>query len=70
VLLKADETEDLSDRVWKLSFVNFTLAELKHNLAEACSIPLTRIEIVCSPKLAPRAEIRLPKDHSIRWSRP
>ena len=70
LLLKVGETEDLSDRVWKLSFINFTLAELKQNLAEAWSIPLTRIEIVCSPKLDPKAELRLPKDHSIRWSRP
>ena len=45
LLLKVDETEDLSDRVWKLSFLAFTLAQLKHNLAEAWSIPHTRIEI-------------------------
>src|SRR5260370_9097343 len=70
LLLKVDETEDLSDRVWKLSFVNFTLAELKHNLAEAWSIPLTRIEIECSTKLDPKVEFRLPKGHSIRWFRP
>jgi hypothetical protein len=70
LLLKVDETEDLSDRVWKLSFLSFTLAQLKHNLAEAWSIPLTRIEIECSPKLDVKTELRLPKDHSIRWSRP
>jgi hypothetical protein len=69
LLLKADETEDFSDRVWKLSFVNFTVAELKHKLAEAWSIPLNRIEIVCSPKLDPKTELRLPKDHSIRRPR-
>ena len=70
LLLKVDETEDRFDRVWKLSFVNFTLAKLKRMLAEAWSIPLTQIEIVCSPKLDPKAEFRLPEDHSIRWPRP
>lgn len=69
LLLKVDETEDLSDRVWKLSFVTFTMAQLKHNLAEAWSIPRERVEIVCSPKMDAKTEFRLPKDYSIRWPR-
>jgi len=69
LLLKVDETDDLSDRVWKLSFVSFTIAQLKHNLAEAWSIPPDRIEVVCSPKMDAKAELRLPEGCSIRWTR-
>jgi hypothetical protein len=57
------------DRVWKLSFVNFTIAQLKRNLAEAWSIPLQQLQIVCSPKLDSKTEFRLPKGHNIRWPR-
>ena len=70
LLLKVDNTEDLSDRLWKLSFVNFTIAQLKHEIAEGWSIPLDRIEIVCSPKMDARTQFRFPKNYSIRWPRP
>jgi hypothetical protein len=65
LLLKIDESEDLSDRMWKLSFVNFTIEELKHRLAQAWSIPVDRIEIVSRPKMDVKAKFRLPKDYSI-----
>ncbi|WP_262047317.1 toll/interleukin-1 receptor domain-containing protein [Bradyrhizobium sp. Bra78] len=70
LVVKADDTHDPSDRVWKLSHITFTLASLKQNLAEAWNIPVTRIEIACHPKLEPSAKLRLPKDHDIRWLRP
>lgn len=70
LVVKANDTHDPSDRVWKLSHITFTLASLKQNLAEAWSIPLTRLEIVCTPTLEPSAKLRLPKDYDIRWLRP
>ena len=70
LVVRADDTHDPSDRVWKLSHITFTLAHLKHELAEAWSIPLIRIEVACTPKLDPSAKLRLPKDHDIRWIRP
>jgi hypothetical protein len=69
LLLKDDDSPDEMDRVWKLSFVNFTIAQLKRNLAEAWSIPLQQLQIVCSPKLDSKTEFRLPKGHNIRWPR-
>jgi hypothetical protein len=67
-LLKKDEEADESfNRAWKLSFVNFTIEELKERLADAWSIPVDRITIRCSQVIEPESEYRLPKGTSIRW---
>jgi hypothetical protein len=72
LLMKVDETDDFlnwgRERTYFRTY--FTLASLKRNLARAGSIPLTRIEIVCSSELDASAELRLPKGRDIRWPRP
>jgi hypothetical protein len=67
LLMKVDEKDDPLN--WVREQTYFTLARLKRYLARAGSIPLPRIEIMCSLKLDDSAELRLPKDHNIRWPR-
>ena len=65
LLSKDDDSED--SRLWKLSFVSFTIEELKDWLADAWSIPTNQVTINCNQKIEPDSDYRLPKGVSIRW---
>jgi TIR domain len=66
-LREDDDSEDYHTRVWKLSFVTFTMADLKARLCDAWSIPPEQLQVVCTPKMNAKTEYRLPKGFSIRW---
>jgi len=65
LLSKDDDPED--SRLWKLSFVSFTIEELKDWLADAWSIPKNQVSINCNQKIETDSDYRLPKGVSIRW---
>lgn len=67
LLSKDDYPED--SRLWKLSFVSFTIEGLKEWLADAWSIPINQIIINCTQKIETDSEYRLPKGASICWSK-
>ncbi len=67
LLSKEDKGEARPSRVWKLSFGDFTIRELKENLAEAWSIPLAQLEIKSNQNVDSKIEYRLPKGISVRW---
>jgi TIR domain len=57
-------------RLWKLSFGEFTIRELKVSLAEAWSIPLIQLEIKSNQNVDSKIEYRLPQGVSVRWPGP
>jgi hypothetical protein len=61
------EGEDRFDLAWKLSFVSFTVEQLRTQLAEAWSIPLDQTKIYCEPKGDAATEYRLAKGFHISW---
>ncbi len=65
LLSKDDDPED--SRLWKLSFISFTIEELKEGLADKWSIPINQIIIKCSQQIEADCEYRLPKGVRIRW---
>jgi hypothetical protein len=67
LLSNDDETEDEFNRVWKLSFVSFTIDELKERLVDAWSLPIEQVTINSTHKIKPESDYRLPKGISIRW---
>lgn len=67
-LLREDTAGDNPEgRVWRLSYRSFTLKELKAQLAEEWSIPLSLLTITTDRKLDPKLELELPEGTSIRW---
>lgn len=67
-LLTTDpDADDLSAKLWKLSYQNFTLEVLRDQLAEEWGIPTGQLEITCSPSLEAKVKLRLPEGASISW---
>jgi hypothetical protein len=68
LLSREDKAEEwLSNRVWKLSHISFTVNHLKASLADAWSVPLLQLEINCRQKIDAETEYRLPKGVFIKW---
>jgi hypothetical protein len=67
-LLTTDpDNEDLSTRLWRLSFRSFTVKELHQQLVDEWGIPSAQLEIICKPKLEEKTVLRLPEGTSIIW---
>lgn len=67
-LLTTDpDSEDLSARLWRLSFRSFTVKELHQQLVDEWGIPTTQLEIICKPTFDAKTELRLPEGASIIW---
>jgi hypothetical protein len=67
-LLTTDpDEEDLSGRIWRLSYQNFTVKELRQQLAEEWGIPVEQLTMKCSPALDPKVKLRLPEGSSVVW---
>jgi hypothetical protein len=67
LLTKVNEKYDFPLRTWKLSYMKFTLTQLKAMLTEAWSIPPDQLKVNCSGALDLDIEYRLPKGVSLRW---
>jgi hypothetical protein len=67
LLIRVKDEHNFHNYLWKLSFVKFTIRQLKEQLAEAWSIPLEQLEINSSQKIDPDTEYRIPKGFSVRW---
>jgi hypothetical protein len=59
------DDENLDARLWRLSFKNFTLEELRQELSEGWSIPINQLEIRCNSTLDQKVKLRLPEDIAI-----
>ena len=59
------DEEELSSRIWRLSYQNFTVEELTAQLSDEWGVPLTQMEITCSPALEENVKLRLPEGASI-----
>jgi len=57
-------------RVWRLSFREFTIGELKTELAEAWGVPHQLLSINADPPFDPLFEFGVPEGYGIRWSTP
>lgn len=67
-LLTTDpDNEDLSTRLWRLSYRSFTLKELHQQLVDEWGIPSAQLEIVCKPSFDASTELRLPEKTRIIW---
>lgn len=61
-LLTTDPDEgDLDTRIWRLSYQNFTVKELRQQLSDEWSIPTEQLEIKCTPTLEAKVKLRLPE---------
>jgi len=68
VLVKApSDNEPTIGQIWKLSFKGFSLEQLRESLAEAWFLPAGQIELTGTPKLRPKAMLRLPEDKTIAY---
>ena len=69
-LLATDpDNEDLSARLWRLSYRSFTLKELHQQFVDEWGIPSAQLEIICKPSFDAKTELRLPEGTSIIWPR-
>lgn len=67
-LLTTDpENEDLSTRLWRLSYRSFTVKELHQQLVDEWGIPTAQLEIICKPTFDAKTKLRLPEGTSIIW---
>jgi hypothetical protein len=70
LLHREQHGESPDGRVWRLSFREFTIGELKKELAQAWGIPHPLLSIEADPSLDPLFEFGVPEGYGIRWSAP
>jgi len=70
LLHKDQDGHSPEGRIWRLSFREFTILELKEELADAWRIPRQLLSIEAAPPLDPLFEFGVPEGYSIRWSAP
>jgi hypothetical protein len=66
LLIKVKEQSDFLS-TWKLSYVQFTVGELKKALEEAWSIPPEQVQIHSSQKINEDLKYRLPQGFGLKW---
>jgi hypothetical protein len=54
------KAEDFDSRLWRLSFKDFTLTDLKQRLSDEWAIPIEQLEIKPSPTIDVGTKLRLP----------
>lgn len=67
LLSNEPDNDDLSTRLWRLSFRKFTLDELSEQMANEWGIPIEQLEMVSRSSIGPKTEFRLPDGFSIIW---
>jgi hypothetical protein len=61
-LLTTDSDErDLDPRLWRLSFQNFTVKELRQQLSDEWGVPVDQLEVKSSPALDAKTKLRIPE---------
>jgi hypothetical protein len=70
LLSEGDEAQERADSVSKLSFVTFTAQGLKEILADAWSIPIDQLAVICTQGFDKGTKYRLPKGVNVRWPAP
>jgi hypothetical protein len=61
------DNDDISTRLWRLSYRNFTLEDLSQQMAAEWSIPIAQLKVVCKTRIKQDTELRLPEGFSIIW---
>jgi len=67
LLIINPEDDDLSARLWRLSYQSFTVKELHQQLSNEWGIPAEQLVITCKPTVDAKTELRLPERASIVW---
>lgn len=70
VLFDAEQGGDTPDSVWRLSRRDFTIEQLKEQLAQSWSLPFQQVTVSCRPKIDPDTKLRLPDGKSVQLSEP
>lgn len=68
VLFDTAKGEEPPDSVWRLSVRDFTIEQLKEELAQAWSLPLQQVTVSCRPKIDTDTKLRLPDEKAVRLS--
>ena len=61
------KNDDLSTRLWRLSYQSFTLKELHQQMAGEWGIPIAQLEIAVGQSFEQKTKLRLPEGTSIIW---
>lgn len=67
LLTTAPSNDDLSTRLWRLSFKSFTISELRQQMATGWGIPVAQIEIDGGKSFESGTKLRLPESTNIIW---
>lgn len=68
VLFDAAKSDEPPDSVWRLSVRDFTIEQLKEELAQAWNLPLQQVTVSCKPKIESATKLRLPDGKVVRLS--
>jgi hypothetical protein len=67
-LFDTDKGDEPPDSVWRLSVRDFTMEQLKEELARAWSLPLQQVTVSCRPKIDTDTKLRLADGKVVRLS--
>lgn len=67
LLTTATDNDNLSTRLWRLSYRGFTIKELHQQLIDEWGIPTSQLEITCKPVFEAKTELHLPQGATIIW---